>query len=192
MPKKESCSEQPLKPPEVRLIDESARNATISRMMGIREDFDAALVKVLREGLEQDPVRAKLRYEKEVYAQSIKAIKRVAKSLPKEDDYRDFVKSAFVARIMMRISSAAARLMIMHEYDYPEKIRGIEFRADSSFSILQVYMADTFNELGNVEAPRLGAASLLEYLKERMEKRYSDELLRGRLKRGEVALVEAD
>ena len=190
--KKESCDEQLLKPPEIRLIDEAARSASISRMLGIREDFDAALVKVLREGLEQDPVKAKLKYEKAVYAQSIRAIKMTAKVLPKDDDYKELAKSAFFARMIMRISSIATRVMLMHEYDYTEKIREIEFRADSSFSILQVYMTDTINKLSDGNVPSTGSASMLDYMREKMEKRYSDALLRSGLKSGEVALVEAD
>lgn len=192
MPKKENDVLQPPKPPEIKLLDQAARNASISMMLRIREDFDNALVKVLKEGLEQDPFKAKLRYEKEVYVQSIKAVKMTAKALPKDDSYKELAKSAFAAKVMMRISSIMTRILLMHEYDYAEKIRGIEFRAESSFSVLQVYMADVLDELSDGRRPYMDSTSLLDYMKEKMEKRYMDARLRSSLKRGEVALVEED
>jgi hypothetical protein len=93
---------------------------------------------------------------------------------------------------MMRISSIMTRILLMHEYDYAEKIRGIEFRAESSFSVLQVYMADVLDELSDGRRPYMDSTSLLDYMKEKMEKRYMDARLRSSLKRGEVALVEED
>ncbi|MCL5007416.1 MAG: hypothetical protein M1164_01915 [Candidatus Marsarchaeota archaeon] len=180
------------KPPEIKLVDETAIKESASMMLSIRKEVDAALVKVLRDGMDQDPIRAKVRYEKEVYAQSVKAVKKAAKALPKDDEYKDLAKNAFFTRMMMRVSSFAARISMMHEYDYEDKIRDIEFRADSSFSIMHVFMADAIAALSCNRVLPTGEFSLHEYLKSKMESRYNDTLLRRGLKYGEVVLVEVE
>ena len=190
--RQEKYSTSVRKPPEIKLINQDEIDESASKMLEIRNAVDTALVEVLRNGMNQDPVRAKERYEKAVYAQSVKAVKEASKVLPKDERYRDLAKNAFFSRIMMRISSVAARISMMHEYDYEDKIRDIEFRAESSFSIMHVFMADAMAALPSSRVIPTGKFSLHEYLRSRMESRYKEALLKRGLRYGEVALVDEE